>query len=197
VRFSLSRVFRCTRKVASLESVTDRSQSLSEVSHDIQKDYVPAVREVAYDRSTDIGADDRSSSYWPDWLPSPSPSSQLKSRSNWPSVSASSPPSSSLGSICRRVHRPVVFAVQTAGVLRCSFPEYPCRPTQSVAAQTDSRKFFSMISCPTAVSTLSGWNWTHSRGCSRWRTPITSVWSPCSAVADTSKQSGTSVAISE
>jgi len=64
----------------------------------------------------------------------------IKSRSNWPSVSASSPPSSSLGSMppgsptCRfcRSGPPAYCAVRSRNT--------PAAP-QSVAAQTDSRKF--------------------------------------------------------
>src|SRR5207253_584493 len=41
---------------------------------------------------------------------------------------------------------------------------------------------------PTAVRMLSGWNWTPSRGCSRWRRPITT---PSSVQAVTSRQEGT------
>ena len=52
-------------------------------------------------------------------------------------------------------------------------------------------------SWPTPVSTDSGWNWTHSMGCSRWRIPITTSSPSWVVVAVTAKQSGTSQATSE
>lgn len=57
-----------------------------------------------------------------------------------------------------------------------------------------SRKF-STRSWPAPVSTDSGWNCTHSMGCSRCRTPIASAPSVVSAV--TSKQAGIEVQASE
>ena len=53
---------------------------------------------------------------------------------------------------------------------------------------------FSASSCPSGVSTLSGWNWTPSIGSSRWRTPMTS---PSGVRAVTSSSAGTLSAASE